>query len=70
VPEPIPVARIDRATGEVLNVEMAWPAWVADHADDPDYLYVPYTEDQPAIIGQGYDLVAGFDPAAGGGLNG
>lgn len=62
---PVPVARIDRATGAVVNVEMALPSWITDNADDPAFLFVPYTPEEPAIIGLTYDPVAGFDqPAA------
>ena len=62
---PFPVARIDLATGVVINIEMADEEWLDAHADDPDFLFEPYVEaDQPAIIGLGYDPGLGFEQLA------
>lgn len=54
------VARIDRATREVLNVELAADEWLDAQADDPAVLFVAYEADQPAVIGLTHDPVAGF----------
>lgn len=61
---PQTIARIDKATGTVVNVEMAEQEWLDAHADDPDYLFVPYTDAEPAIIGLGYDPGTGFEQPA------
>lgn len=58
------IARIDRATGLVVNVEMAAQDWLDAHADDPDYLFVVDDPAQPAIVGLGYDPGTGFEQPA------
>ena len=55
------IARIDRATGVVVNIECADQSWVDAHADDPDYDFVTYPEDAPASIGHAYDPETGFE---------
>lgn len=55
------IARIDRTTGLVVNIECADQDWLDAHADDPTFLFVPYVPEEPAIIGLGYDAVDGFD---------
>ena len=39
---------------------MAWPDWVTAHAADPTWLFVAYTDADPADIGGTYDPQAGF----------
>lgn len=51
------IARI--RNGVVVNIEMASQDWI-DAYDGPD-LIVPYTADQPANVGLGYDPVTGFE---------
>lgn len=58
---PQTIARIDKATGTVVNVEMAEQEWVDAHADDPDFVFVPYTAGNPAVVGLGWDPVTGFE---------
>jgi hypothetical protein len=54
------IARIDKATGVVLNVEVASQEWLDAHADDPDFDFVAYTPEAPASIGGTHDEVQGF----------
>lgn len=49
------IARIDRVTGLVVNIECATQEWVDAHADDPAYTFTPYTPDEPAVIGETFD---------------
>lgn len=49
------VARVDRESGTIVNIEIADQAWVDANADDPTFLFVPYT-DEPVIIGGAYDM--------------
>lgn len=59
------IARIDLASGLVVNVEMAAQDWLDAHADDADYLFVEDADpDQPAVIGLGYDPGTGFEQPA------
>lgn len=59
------VARVDKATGLVLNIELADQSWLDAHAKDPACRFVPYTDTAPAIIGLKHDPVTGFEqPAA------
>lgn len=55
------IARIDLATGLVVNIEVGDQEWLDAHADDPDFLFEPYPEEQPAVIGLGYDPGTGFE---------
>jgi len=48
------IARIDLATGLVVNVEMAGQEWLDAHAADPDYLFVVDDPAQPAAVGEKY----------------
>lgn len=54
------IARIDRATGVVVNIEVADAEWLAAQSDDPAFLFLPYEADQPAVIGLTHDPVTGF----------
>lgn len=58
------IARIALASGLVVNIECADQEWLDAHADDPDYLFEPYPDEQPANIGYGYDPVTGFEQPA------
>lgn len=58
------IARIDRATGVVVNIEVADAEWLAAQSDDPAFLFLPYEADQPAVIGLKHDHVAGFEQRA------
>ena len=59
------IARIDLASGLVVNVEMAAQDWLDAHAADPDYLFVVDADPgQPAVIGLGYDPSTGFEQPA------
>jgi hypothetical protein len=59
------LARIDLASGLVVNVEMAAQDWLDAHANDPDYLFVVDDDpDAPAVVGYGYDPVTGFEQPA------
>ncbi len=54
------IARIDRATGSIVNIEVASREWLDDHADDPDFRFEPYTPTAPAVIGGTHDEMTGF----------
>ena len=58
------IARIDRATGVVINIESASQEWLDAHADDPDFAFEPYVPVAPAFIGLGYDPETGFEQPA------
>ena len=58
------IARIDPASGLVVNVEMADQAWLDAHADDPDFVFVVDEPDAPAWLGLGYDPGTGFEQPA------
>ena len=48
------IARIDRTTGLVVNIECADQEWIDAHADDPDFTFEPYTPQEPAVIGEAF----------------
>lgn len=55
------IARIDAATGVVVNVEVASLEWIAENADPAGpWIFVPYEDDNPAAIGGSWDPVGGF----------
>lgn len=55
------VARIDAATGVVVNVELADLEWIEANADpDGPWILVPYDDDAPAGIGDAWDPIGGF----------
>ncbi len=57
------IARIAAATSLVVNIEVASPDWIAANADpDGPFLFVPYDDTNPAVIGRGWDPIGGFDP--------
>jgi hypothetical protein len=58
------IARIDLASGLVVNVEMAAQDWLDAHADDPEFLFVVDAPDLPAHVGLGYDPGTGFEQPA------
>lgn len=58
------IARIALETGLVVNIEVADQPWVDAHADDPDFVFVPYTAGNPAVVGLGYDPGTGFEQPA------
>lgn len=59
------IARIDKATGVIVNIESADQEWLDAHAGDPEFDFVPYTPDAPASIGLKHDAETGFEqPAA------
>lgn len=58
------IARIDRATGIVTNIEVADLEWLEAQSADPDFAFQPYAPDQPAVIGLAYDPVTGFEQPA------
>lgn len=60
---PLTIARIDKATGVVINIELADQEWIDAQADDPDCAFVPYTPEAPASIGGRHDPVTGFEQA-------
>ena len=55
------IARI--ADGTVINIEVADQEWL-DAQDDPAVLFVPYTDDAPARIGDTWDGTNFVPPAA------
>lgn len=55
------IARISRSTGVVINIECADQTWLDAHADDPDFIFEPYTPEAPAGIGRGWDPETGFE---------
>lgn len=59
------IARIDKETGTVVNVEWATLEWIEANADpDGPWIFVPYDESDPATIGQTWEPIGGFtDPA-------
>lgn len=59
------IARIDLASGLVVNVEMADQAWLDAHADDPDFVFVVDEPPGSAHIGLGYDPATGFEQPEG-----
>lgn len=44
------VARVEKLTGRVINIEVATQSWV-DAQNDPALLFITYTNDAPAMIG-------------------
>lgn len=61
---PFPVARIDLATGLVVNVELADQEWLDANQGADGCTFVAYTPEQPAAPGLGYDEVTGFEQPA------
>lgn len=60
------IARIDKATSVVVNIEVATPEWIAANADpDGPFLFVEYDDTNPARIGLAWDPIGGFDPEPG-----
>lgn len=55
------VARIDRHTLVVVNIELGDQAWLDANANDPDFLLVPYAADSPAWIGLSWSSNTGFE---------
>jgi hypothetical protein len=55
------IARIDKATGAVLNIEAVEQDWLDANADDPDHDFVVLAEDDAPVFGLGYDPVTGFE---------
>lgn len=56
------VARIDSATGLVLNTECASDEWLAANQADKDHTFIVFDEDTPANIGDSWDDAQGFTP--------
>ncbi len=54
------IARVDRATGLVVNLEVAEQDWIDANANDPEFEFVAYEADTPALIGAQYDSVLGM----------
>lgn len=52
------IARVDRESGTIVNIEIADQEWIDANADDPTFMFVPYT-DEVVIIGGAYDVDAG-----------
>lgn len=55
------IARIALETGLVVNIECADQEWLDAHVADPDFVFVAYTDDQPAVVGLGWDPATGFE---------
>lgn len=53
------VARVDRQSFIVKNIESADPEWISENNSGPDLL-VPFSADNPAIVGLSYDPSAGL----------
>lgn len=53
------IARI--RNGIVENIEVADQAWLDAQHLDPDTIFIPYTDDNPAHIGLGWTKEAGFE---------
>lgn len=49
------LARVERSTSIVVNVESANQEWFDDHVDDPDYAFIISTDEKPAYVGGIYD---------------
>lgn len=56
------IARIDKATNIVVNIEIADEEWVAANADDPTFLFVPVPDGDPVGRGDSYDAETGMFP--------
>jgi hypothetical protein len=56
------VARI--IDGIVVNIEVADPAWIASNDDVDGVRIIPYTDEQPAYIGLGWNESDGFEQPA------
>lgn len=55
------IARIDAATGVVVNIEVADLEWIETNADPAGpWIFVPYDDDGPAAIGDSWDPIGGF----------
>lgn len=54
------IARIERSSGKVVNVEVATPEWLASNGDDPEYLFVEVPEGDPLPLRMYWDAVTGF----------
>lgn len=53
------IARIE--DGIVVNIEVADAEWLDAQTPPPGVALVPYTPDNPAFIGLGYDPETGFE---------
>ncbi len=58
----IQVGRVHLASEIVVNIEIVDEDYMADfHTRQFDYQLIPFTDDQPAWIGFGWDIENGFD---------
>lgn len=62
------IARIDKATMVVSNIEVAEQEWIDQNANDEAYLFVPFTESEGVTIGGTYDPATQIFTALPGGL--
>lgn len=53
------VARI--RDGIVVNIESASQEWLEANSNGGDFIFVPFTEENPAVIGLGWNEVDGFE---------
>lgn len=56
------IARIK--DGVVINIEVASQEWIDANQGIDGCTFVPYTPEQPAALGHGYDEVTGFEQPA------
>ena len=54
------VAKINKETSIVENTELADQEWLDNYTSDI-YMYVPYTEEQPAVVGLKWSKKKGFE---------
>lgn len=56
------LARIDLATGRVVNIEVAEPEWVAARSNGENgYIFVPYSPPSVPVIGLRWSPTDGFE---------
>jgi hypothetical protein len=57
------IARIDRLTDAIINIEVADQDWIDANTSDPDYRFVPYVNERVIIGGQHNPVTGEFsDP--------
>lgn len=54
------IARIDRATMVVTNIEVADQEWIDQNSNDEFHLFIPFQESDQATVGGVYETATGI----------